>query len=1437
MRGRLARRSSMRYNTHFRSGVPAAAVCRQSSEIVWERSNMTRFEGNCLLGVVLLAVAVGKTRAADWPTWRHDPSRSAVSPEALPESLAARWVCRYPAPRPAWHDPRLQFDAAFQPVVAGKMLVFGSSSEDCVIALDTQSGAERWRFFTDGPVRLPPAIENHRVYATSDDGCLYCLDLATGGLVWKFRGATSEQMVLGNERLISTWPARGGPVVHGGVVYFAAGIWPFMGVFVYALDAETGRVIWQNDRPSAAYNDQPGAAASTFGTVSPQGALVVTGGRLAVPSGRAWPAWFDLQSGEMSPHAVGIKDISGGGDSQIAAGGDLIFMGGYVYSMTHQRALLLNASAATVNPFTTLSILDNNTLYTCDGDSLTAHDLSGAVYAKLTGAYGRPLMRCDTKQLWKLPIADRVEVMIKAGPRIYLAGAGWVAAVEVPAGGLPLVSWRSALAGTAGGLLAADDKLFVSTREGSICCFSSQEAEFREINRCTPAEPIAKRAATEIARTVLAQSGRAGGYGILIGIGDDDLAEALIRQAEHHVIMIEANEAGCDRLRKRLAAAGLYGRRAAVLAADAASLPPYLASWIFCRNTRAAGFPSDEVCVKTLFQVLRPYGGVLCLAAGSQGHSRLAAAFASQELPGAQLKPAGEFSLVTREGPLPGAGDWTHDAADAGNTWMGLDRRVKPPLGVLWFGGPAGDPRLFMQRHSDPPTARVCQGRMFMHGDSRITAADVYTGRILWDRELPSVRAFQNLRSNVDPGPPYEKSGETTKRAAVVAHPDGLYLAYGQTLHLWESATGKALAEFTVPASDSSQNGHEKESLFLGDLRLEGDVLVVAADFPEEDRESAFIADDFREIPPDRLPEMVRLVESWAGGNRPDRTGAESDLDFLLRLTNQMLHDPNLAGRIPQALRQQADETDAIRAAVDSAIAAIDRCRAVQRNTFAPYVRIEHANRRLLEAYFPAIRKLPAKIHWHNLYPWDGIATRQLVGLDRRSGKVLWRRHADYAFPHKSIAAGRGKIFCLDRTDLDVDDVLRRRGIAQPSKPRLVALDVRSGREVWSRRENIVGYEMFYSAAHDVLVQAGAFDPSPQDWWNKPRDIGVRFLAYQGEDGRLLWDRTFTLNRPGGGHRMWYNWLLHDDTILLESYRDKDAEFYGFDLLTGELRRRTSPLTGAELPWGFERGGGCTKNVCCPNLVLFRSHAAGYYDIAGDGGTATLGGFRPGCKNSLIPADGLLNAPNYASGCTCNYPVFTSLALIHMPQAEQWSTNAYPYDGGPVRRVGINLGAPGDRRAPGGTVWLDWPSVGGPSPEIPLSVSPAEVNWFYRHSSRIGGDAPGWIVASGGEGIDSMEIRLRGSEENPAAPQERGYLVRLYFAEPENLRPGDRVFSIFLQGNEVIRDLDIIGEAGTNNLGLVKECRGVRISDILNLRLVPKTGKTLLCGIELIAEE
>jgi outer membrane protein assembly factor BamB len=247
---------------------------------------------------LFLLLTLSPTHGSDWPMWRHDPGRTATTVQSLPEPLAPLWSRQLPTPAPAYRDARLRFDAAPEPIVLGPRLFIASNTDDSVTAFDTETGAELWRTYADGPVRFAPVAGEGRVIFGSDDGCVYCVKASDGSPVWKIRAVPSERRVLGNGRLISVWPVRGGPVLHEGRVYFAAGVWPLEGTFVFCVDAKTGETIWRNDRASYLYDIHPHDAES-FGGLAPQGYLLVDGGDLIVPSSQAYPARFDLKTGEL----------------------------------------------------------------------------------------------------------------------------------------------------------------------------------------------------------------------------------------------------------------------------------------------------------------------------------------------------------------------------------------------------------------------------------------------------------------------------------------------------------------------------------------------------------------------------------------------------------------------------------------------------------------------------------------------------------------------------------------------------------------------------------------------------------------------------------------------------------------------------------------------------------------------------------------------------------------------------------------------------------------------------------------------------------------------------------------------------------------------------------------------------------------------------------
>ncbi len=243
--------------------------------------------------LVCLAMVVSSSgRAADWPAYKHDHLRSSVSGETLTFPLRTGWTWRSTQmPAPAWPEPgramnSLDFDYAFQPVVVDGLIYFGSSADDTVRALDATTGQAIWSHTTGGPIRFAPQIDGGKCYVASDDGYVYCLEGRTGAEVWRFRAALNERQLLANGRMVSRWPCRSGVLVHDGTLYVTAGMWPSEGVFVYALDAKTGKLIWCNDTSSYDYLEYPHTPSTSFGGPAPQGALLVSNGVLVAPTGR-----------------------------------------------------------------------------------------------------------------------------------------------------------------------------------------------------------------------------------------------------------------------------------------------------------------------------------------------------------------------------------------------------------------------------------------------------------------------------------------------------------------------------------------------------------------------------------------------------------------------------------------------------------------------------------------------------------------------------------------------------------------------------------------------------------------------------------------------------------------------------------------------------------------------------------------------------------------------------------------------------------------------------------------------------------------------------------------------------------------------------------------------------------------------------------------------
>jgi outer membrane protein assembly factor BamB len=1266
-----------------------------------------------LIATIVFLVNPSAIPAADWPMWRYDANRSGASPTELPAKLHLQWARGYMPLSPAWPDQeKMQFDIVREPVVLGQTMYINSSRYDAIRALDTRTGEEKWSYFVDGPIRFAPVAWEDKLFFCCDDGYLYCLQGETGKLLWKFRGGPSDRKILGNERLISAWPARGAPVIADGKVYFAASIWPFMGIFIHALDARTGEPIWTNDGDGSLYIKQPHNTDS-FASIAPQGPLVVIGNKLLVPGGRSVPACFDRRTGKMIRFQLGENGKRGGG-SEVAAINNIFFNGGGIFDIATEKYLADYGKKA---------VLTKTHAFTWNKDQCRVFDLQNSKEQETETVDAKGKKTKITR--WVMPELASTKIvgvatMIKAGSRLYFGGQDRVTVLDWDEEKNELSpSWNLKVEGSVIRLIAADDRLFVVTREGRIFCFGAKETKATIHARVNDPGPKITAALKSRVEQIFSAAKTRAGYGVVWGLGDGQLVEALARQSDLHLIVVEPDAKKVQMFRERWTKAGLYGARIAIVPGDVHSvqLPPYLANVMVCEDPDIA----NANFLAKAYQSLRPYGGTFCFVT-SQRAQKLLTSLADPMLVNAKVVPGEKLTLLVRDGALPGSANWTHENADAANTRVSRDVLVKAPMGVLWFGGPSNEG--ILPRHGHGPQPQVIDGRMIIEGVDLMRAIDIYNGRLLWETKLPGVGFFYNNLAH--------QPGANASGSNFVSTSDGIYIAYQDKCVRLDPASGAKVGEYPLPKFAGMK---EKETPRWGYLNVVGDYLIGGAD-------PLF---NPKAVPP------------------PPKAGDKSGDD----------KDPN-----EKKIDKEPEEK-------------------------------KNPKESSITKLFKTIKG----------YTDNMSASRHLFVMDRKTGEVLWTAKAQHSFRHNATCAGGGRLYTIDR--LSGEQLARiKKDDPEPPGPRLIAFDLKTGKEIWSadsglhsEKESegkIFGTWLSYSEKHDVLVEAGRV--ARDSLFDEPK--GMR--AYNAKDGKVIW-----FNKTYAGPAM-----IHGDGILQDQG--------GCDLLTGALKMRTDPITGESVPWRWLRNYGCNTPAASEHLLTFRSGAAGYFDLCNDGGTGNFGGFRSSCTNNLIVAGGILTAPEYTRTCTCAYQNQTSIALIHQPEVEMWTSYGTKDIKGVVKRLGLNFGGAGDRKADDGTLWLEYPSIAGVSPAVQVATKPGSPELFRRHSSAVTGPY-NWVTSSGFKNVSEVSVSLG------AMAEPRLYKVKLYFAEPDNLPAGKRLFHVDIQGTRIMSDLDIAKEAGGAARTLIKEFNGISAQGSLVVRLTPSAQADvrvpILCGLELILED
>ncbi|MFM7056656.1 MAG: PQQ-binding-like beta-propeller repeat protein [Planctomycetota bacterium] len=763
--------------------------------------------------VLLLATYSAAASASDWPMWRCDAGRSAAGTAVLPENLQLCWTLQAPPRIQAWDDPLnldlMPYDRLLEPIVVAERLILAFSDTDRVCAFDTASGRELWSFITDAPVRLPPAGTTESVCFVSDDGYLYCVNVESGQLRWKFLAAPGSRRLIGNQRLISTWPARGGVVIRDGIVYFASSIWPMMGVSVGAVEVATGRLLWLNDSTGSTWIRQPHSAPS-FAGVAPQGALVAVNDSLIVPGGRSVPAVFNRSTG-----ALNYFELNAGGKG---VGGSFVIADDHSFFVhTRQRGVReFNLSDGAKQAFQCSEpVLHNGLLYSAakSGDSPVVKVFNG-----------------DRRELWDVPL-DASGDLILSGGTLYAAGAAGIQSLRLPAdpqqipadaaSQVQTLIPATAVNGRVERLLAAGQHLFAVTAEGHLHALSAATATaplLHDLTTPVPVEPPAENsgeAAEKLLRSLPAE-----GYALWFGTADSALVAAVAERSPFvQLACVDEDLQRVTLLRDRWTSQRIYGKVTVHHASpDDFATAPYLAHCIVVSSELSQQLSAHADTLKQIYQSVRPYGGVLQLLCETHQAAATATAVAALELEKATLEINTFGVRITRTGALPDTADWTHLHGSIANTRKSNDARVRLPLGVLWFGGSSNLDVL--PRHGHGPGQQVVEGRLFIQGINTLSARDVYTGRVLWRREFEDLGTYDVYYDATYRDTPLDPAynqvhipGANARGTNYVATPEHVYILEGAVCRVLDPATGHIIRTLELP----QQNPQEpQEWSYLG---------------------------------------------------------------------------------------------------------------------------------------------------------------------------------------------------------------------------------------------------------------------------------------------------------------------------------------------------------------------------------------------------------------------------------------------------------------------------------------------------------------------------------------------------------------------------------------------------------------------------------------------
>ncbi len=262
------------------------------------------------------------------------------------------------------------------------------------------------------------------------------------------------------------------------------------------------------------------------------------------------------------------------------------------------------------------------------------------------------------------------------------------------------------------------------------------------------------------------------------------------------------------------------------------------------------------------------------------------------------------------------------------------------------------------------------------------------------------------------------------------------------------------------------------------------------------------------------------------------------------------------------------------------------------------------------------------------------IISKYLFCLDRHDGGLCWR-YQDGILMNDAVTIAEGRIYFVEsRNKKARANKNGRLGIKQflEEETYLIALDIEAGHKLWERPVTLPFQHIMYLNGDDgVLLASGSY--------NDGNKVYYGLFAFDMATGADLWQTPFRamdvrcmdFAEVGGSHgEQWQHPVINQGAIF--------ARPYAFDLRSGTRK-----------DYILYRGGhGCGGLTGSAHYLYGRGSNPRMYpiDTAETEGIPLTVVSRPGCWLNIIPAGGIIMIPESSSGCTCAYPMQTSIAFI-----------------------------------------------------------------------------------------------------------------------------------------------------------------------------------------------